>query len=401
MRVLGIIAEYDPFHRGHERHLRLARALAQPDFTYIALSPCVKQRGEFALLSPYDRAEAALLGGADAVFGLPAAWVCRDAEHYALGAVATLGGLGATHLAFGAESSDLSGLKRLAEMLEAPPASFREKLREELAAGRGYPAAQAAAAEGVMPGAGSILGSPNNILAVCYLRAIRRLGARMTPLAIPRTGAYRADRIDPEAPSASAVREALCRGDWAGGLAALPEASRRIVRRAALAGKLPEEKPLDTLILDRIRRMSREELRQLPEVSEGLEDRIARAASEAVSREELMDRTVTKRYTRARLSRIFAWAMMGVSREELEKLPLPEETLLLGLRANPEMTALWRDIPLRMVSSLRETEKPQMWRADREAWRIWNQIRHKPDHPPETAKVVTIPPFTERMEAFS
>ena len=57
MRILGIVAEYDPFHRGHERHLRLAREMVQPDFTYVVLSGCFKQRGELAMLSPYDRAE--------------------------------------------------------------------------------------------------------------------------------------------------------------------------------------------------------------------------------------------------------------------------------------------------------------------------------------------------------
>ena len=87
MKILGVIAEYDPFHNGHLYHLSEAIRLAEPDLTFVALSPCLKQRGELSLLSPSDRAFCALSAGADAVFSLPVCWTVRDAEHYALGAV--------------------------------------------------------------------------------------------------------------------------------------------------------------------------------------------------------------------------------------------------------------------------------------------------------------------------
>ena len=111
MAVLGIVAEYDPFHNGHLYHLAEAKRLVQPDYTYVVLSPCLKQRGSFALLSPTDRARLALEAGADAVFALPVLWTVRDAEHYALGAVSLLAGLGATHLAFGVETPDPAALR--------------------------------------------------------------------------------------------------------------------------------------------------------------------------------------------------------------------------------------------------------------------------------------------------
>ena len=90
MKILGIVAEYDPFHRGHLYHLSEAVRRVAPDFVFVALSPCIKQRGELSLLSPVDRARCALTAGADAVFCLPACWTVRDAEHYALGAVSLL-----------------------------------------------------------------------------------------------------------------------------------------------------------------------------------------------------------------------------------------------------------------------------------------------------------------------
>ena len=116
--VLGIIAEYDPFHNGHALHLQEARKAVIPDTVYIALSPCVKQRGELSMLSPLDRAACAVHEGADAVFMLPVLWTVRDAEHYALGAVSMLSGLGITHLAFGAETPDSALLNDIACLIK-------------------------------------------------------------------------------------------------------------------------------------------------------------------------------------------------------------------------------------------------------------------------------------------
>ena len=166
------------------------------------------------MLSPYDRAECALAAGADAVFALPTVWTLRDAEHYAMGGVHLLSRLGATHLAFGAETADLPLLRECAERLETQDDTFRAALRERLGEGMGYPGAVMRAMEACSPACGNLLRKPNNILAVCYLRAMIRLGVQMEPVVIERTGDYRTDPVDPEAPSASAIREAIARGDW-------------------------------------------------------------------------------------------------------------------------------------------------------------------------------------------
>ena len=176
MPILGIVAEYDPFHIGHLQHLHLSMDSVSPSAVLIALSGPFKQRGEPALLSPFVRAECALASGADAVFALPVLWTVRDAEHYALGAVSMLASLGVTHLAFGAETADLPLLQRTADLLEDSPAILRDTLHAALSGGKGYPAALAEAAGACIPESRPLLDHSNNILAVCYLRAIRRLG---------------------------------------------------------------------------------------------------------------------------------------------------------------------------------------------------------------------------------
>ena len=112
MSVLGIVAEYDPFHNGHLHHLQSAVSEVSPSAVLTVLSGPFRQRGTPALLSPFSRAECALSAGADAVFALPVLWTVRDAEHYALGAVSLLSSLGATHIAFGAETADLLLLQK-------------------------------------------------------------------------------------------------------------------------------------------------------------------------------------------------------------------------------------------------------------------------------------------------
>ena len=380
-RILGIIAEYDPFHRGHERHLRLAREAVQPDFTYAVLSGCFKQRGELALLSPYDRARCALACGADAVFALPAAWTLRDAEHYALGAVYLLRGLGITHLAFGAETNRLEMLRRIAETLEAPTEIFQKALRTGLDHGMGYPGAISQAMAKACPEAAGIMDQPNNTLAICYLRAIQKLNAAVEPVLIPRTGGYHEERICPETPSASALRGALMRGDYGHAYEAVPEASRLILRERFLSGRVPREETMDRLLIRRLRTMSREELRALPDVSEGLEDRIREAARQANTRAELITMVSGKRYPRARISRICAWAMLGEKRKALLATPLPDRAVLLGLRRNQEMTALWRD---RREMITGKWDDP----IDLRAWQLWTQCAGLPDTLPWTEKVI-------------
>ncbi|MBQ8072210.1 MAG: nucleotidyltransferase family protein [Clostridia bacterium] len=369
--ILGVVAEYDPFHRGHEKHLRLARERVQPDFTYVALSGCFKQRGEPALLSPYDRAACALAAGVDAVFCLPTVWTLRDAEHYALGAVSLLAGLGATHLAFGAETADLAGLRAAAELLEKPAAALRDALRQRLRQGEGYPRAMENAMAETRPDLGALLRAPNNTLAICYLRAMLRLDAEMEPVLIPRSGDYHAAEISPENPSASAIRQALARGDYGGAFAAVPAESARRIREAMLARRTPSEKTMDAILIHTLRTMPREQAVRLPDLSEGLEDRVLRAAREAGGREALLTAACASRYPRARISRLCAWAMLGGTAETVERAPLPRETLLLGLRRNTEMSGLWRDGKIRIHASLKDMPPDP-------AWDLWAQCAGLP-----------------------
>ena len=388
MKILGIVAEYDPFHNGHLYHISEAKKQVSPDLTYIVLSPCVKQRGSLALLSPSDRARCALEAGADAVFCLPVCWTLRDAEHYALGAVSLLARLGVTHLAFGAETADPALLRRAADLLENPIPRFDSILKNTLSGGAGWPAAVSSALSDVLPGASGLLDKPNNILAVCYLRAIRRLALPLQPVIIRRAGSYHAASVDRTAPSASALREALLRGNYAEAFSAVPFCTAEILRRRFLEERIPDERILSTLLLSRLRAMTDSEHRLLPDLSEGMENALQAAARTADSRTGLIASLTGKRYPSARISRLCACALLGLTADQLGSEPLPENALLLGLRKNPEMTARWKDLPIPVVPSFTEWKKAAH-PADLAAWRLWAQCCRLPDTLPLTEKVIT------------
>ena len=385
MSILGIVAEYDPFHNGHLHHLREAAAAVSPDAVLIALSGPFKQRGQASLLSPYARAESALEFGADAVLALPVCWTVHDAEHYALGAVSMLASLGATHLAFGAETADLDLLQRTAELLENQPSSLRDALHAALAEGNGYPSALAAAASVCFPQCRKVLNHPNNILAVCYLRAILRLRLQLKPVLIARSGEYRADRIVHDTPSASAVRESLLRGAWEDALAALPSVSAKAVRKAFMSGETPDQRRLDTLFLNGLRSMTPEQAACLPDCPEGLDAALLKAASHADSREELISALTTRRYSAARISRLCTRALLGITAARLERLALPDRALLLAIKKNPSLTGLWKNAPVHVAaaSEWQKAADP----ADLAAWRVWSLSCGLPASWPFTCKL--------------
>ncbi len=389
MKILGIVAEYDPFHNGHLFHLKEAQARSGADLTYIVLSACVKQRGTLSLLSPSDRARCALEAGADAVFALPELWTVRDAEHYTLGAVSLLAGLGATHLAFGAEHADAALLSRAAEALESPVPAFESVLKDRLVSGVGYPAAMSAALSAVLPEAKGLLDCPNNTLAVCYLRAIRKLGLSLQPVVIPRRGSYHAAEIDPDSPSAGALREHLLRGSYSAAYRAMPETAASLLRRRFLEGCIPDPRIFDTLLTARLRGMVAESFGHLPDLSEGIENALRAAASSVNTRESLLTLLSGKRYPAARISRLCACALLGVTAEQTGSLPLPDSALLLGLKKNPEMTVRWKSTAVRVIPSFTEWMKTAC-PADLAAWRLWAQCCGLPDSLPCSEKTVTL-----------
>lgn len=330
MKVCGIIAEYDPFHKGHAYHLRAAKEKTGAEYVVCVISGSFTQRGAPALLPAPVRAEMALRCGADAVLQLPYAFSVREADAFALGGAAILARLQCVgFLSFGCETEDISLLSAAARLLERPDDSFSQTLREGLDGGLSYAAAQGRALENALGAEARALALPNAALAVSYLRALLQLGSGIVPVPVLRQSAYHAQELQ-AMPSAQALRRALLRGDWQGITAAVPEEALPVLERAAKDGLLLPPERMDALTRAALLDAAPETLRQVPGIDEGLEMRILKASAGAVSREELTDAVKTRRYTRGRISRALCHLTLGVQRDALPETPAFAR--LLGFR---------------------------------------------------------------------
>lgn len=370
MRVCGVIAEYDPFHRGHRYHLETARALTGADYVVCVMGRAFSQRGAPMLFGTQDRARMALLGGADLVLGMPVSFSCAAADRFAMGGVRILDALGVvTHLGFGTEDNDLAHLKRIADMLERPSPHVQDALKEALRQGKSFARAQGEALDTALPGVQAVFRHrANMILAVSYLRAMQRLGSAMTPVPVKRKGAYHDTGMMGFA-SASAVRAALLRGDWQGVEHAVPATSYRVITRAMAHSAVHVPQALDTLILSRILETGIDTSGHVPEMSEGLDMRIQRAARYAVSREGLLALVKTRRYPRARINRGLTHWMLGTDADSLPAQP--DYAYLLGARerAKPLLAALRQQgFPLITRPAKEDDEHVQ---ADMRAEQLW------------------------------
>ncbi len=371
MRTVGIISEYNPLHLGHAWHIAQAKKAAQADCAVVVMSTAFTQRGDAAILPPVERARMALAAGADAVFALPVMWAVRDAEHFALGGVTLLHALGVDAISFGAEDADLPRLLHASELLADPPPPLRQALKAHLDQGLPYPAALYRAVQAAEPEAAALLSAPNNTLALSYIAALRRLGSGMEVCPIQRESRYHDTALGQGMPSATALRGAILRGDWASARAAMPEPAWEILRAAARAGRIHRPEALDTALIYRLRTMT--DPAALPDVSEGIEDRLLRAAGETSTRETLLAAAKTRRYPYARLSRLCTHALLGLTQDMLDAQPLPPAAWLLGLKSGSE--ALMRRLSagsLPLIAKAADYPRTEpWWQTELRAHDLW------------------------------
>ncbi len=326
MRVVGIIAEYNPLHNGHIYHLERAKALSDADFCVVVLSGNFVQRGEAACTDKFSRATWALRAGADLVLELPSVYAVAPAERFATGAVRTLNATGVvTDLAFGCEAPDLRTLYQISDIIATEPPALQEAIKKHLSLGKSYPRARfdALSEYGIPKSMLAAIAQPNNILAVEYLGAIRQYAKGIEPLPIERIGTgYHSEEIVGEFASATAIRKAIIEGRNEI-LSTMPS----FVGGPLLYDDqfiIPQE-ALSDVMLYAIRRMNTAELAALPDVAEGFENVLYRAVREARSLTEFYEKIKTKRYTLARCKRIVASALLGITSDQVRKLAQSRE----------------------------------------------------------------------------
>ncbi len=326
LKVVGIVAEYNPFHNGHLFHITETKKKEQFDGVIVVMSGHFMQRGEPAIVDKWTRAKMALLGGADVVLELPYAFSCQSAKIFARGAVDILASTGiVTHICFGSESGDISSIKSVAKILCEEPQLYKNRFKDYLTKGFSFPEARRLAMEEYLKRASIsdndlISFKPNNILAVEYVKRIYEKNYNIIPMTIKRIGSdYYDTQLKKGFASATAIRKKIFDGKLKDISDGVPDFVYTILMEKQKEKRIFCNKVnLSRLILAAVRSKSPCYIKGIFDVREGIENRIYEASFKAKSYKELVDAVYTKRYTKTGIQRILAHIVNSFEKKEAQ-----------------------------------------------------------------------------------
>ncbi len=312
MSVCGVVAEYNPFHNGHAYHLRESKKFY--DGVVCVLSGNFTQRGEPAIADKWQRATWAVAGGADLVLELPLVYATGSAESFAEGAVRTLCALGVVDaICFGGEIDTPEFFQNAAACQESD--DYAKKLRENLLSGMPYHGAASAAMESLLPYSADVFALPNNILGIEYAKAVRRWAPKLSLHPIQRRGAqYRDKAIASHFASATAIRETMRNGAFTAVRAVVPPAVWQTLNSIH---SIPSLEDISLILLAKLRLSSPCALKEIDNISEGLEYKFIQSAHTAVSIQEILSNVKSARYPRSRLQRVLLHVLFHITTETM------------------------------------------------------------------------------------
>ena len=320
MNVIGVVGEFNPFHLGHFEHFAASREQLGADGPIVCvMSGDFVQRGGPACFDKHVRARMAVESGADLVLELPLPWCTLSAEGFAMGAVGLLDALGVvTHLSFGSEAGSLAPLTALA-IAAAEPANI-ERIKAEMAGGLPFAAAREKVLHETLGQESVLLQTPNNILAVEYIKALFALHSPMQAMTTLRRESVHDAMAGGRLRSAAQLRAMLESGEDVTPF--MPGEAARLAAREMAAGRGPVTmESLEQGLMARLRAMDQADLAALPDATEGLENRLYKAVREEGSLLSVLAAVKTKRYPLSRLRRMVICAALGVKADMAGPVP--------------------------------------------------------------------------------
>ena len=294
------------------------------NYTVCVISGNFVQRGNTSIVDKWTKAEMALKGGADLVIELPTVYSVSSAENFAEGAVKLLNSLGIVdNISFGMEAKDISLLNNIATVLYQEPKEYVTILNHELSKGISFPKARENAVMMYLNDIKkyiNVMTSSNNILAIEYLKKQKKLRSTMYPVGIPREKVlYNDEFIVDDFASATAIRRMISRGEYEEIRKVMPKFSYNLLANSVNQGKYVIDLAIfQKEILYTLRKMSVAEIAELPDVSEGLENAIKNASDSCNNLMDFINIVKSKRYTQTRIQRILVYALLGITKKDME-----------------------------------------------------------------------------------
>lgn len=339
--VLGIIGEYNPFHNGHLYHIAKSKEETGAQYVVCVISGNFVQRGDTSIINKWAKAKMALEGGADLVIELPTIYSISSAENFAEGAIKILNSLKIVDtISFGMEANDVSILNNIANVLYAEPKEYTTMLAHELQKGNSFPKARENALLMYLNDIkkyANVLSGSNNILGIEYLKALKRTKSNITPVGIKREKVlYKDQYMVDEFASATAIRRMLMTRQFDDVRKSIPKTSYKILGEELKQGHYVLDLfKFEKEILYQLRKMTVEEIKKLPDVSEGLENSIKNAADSCNSLNELINIVKSKRFTQTRIMRILLYTLLEIDKKQMEtSRKIIPYTRVLGMNEN-------------------------------------------------------------------
>ena len=312
MKVLGIICEYNPFHLGHKYQIESAKQLCNADTVVAIMSGNFVQRGDMAVFDKQTRAKAALLNGVDLVIDFPAVMSLCSAERFAFCGVSILDAMNVDFISFGTETLDIMSIAEIAHILAEEDEEYKESLNRYLKQGLSFAVAREKALHDVVSFTDDVISTSNNILAIEYMKAKYKLDSKIQAIPVYRKGnGYNSDKTDGGFISATAARKLIFETSSLEGF--VPDNTLSLYQNA----KIHSIENMEKAIIANLCKLSAEEINEFPDVSEGLENKIKKCASESSTFPELCDKIKSKRYAHSRIRRILLYSYLGIKKSDL------------------------------------------------------------------------------------
>ncbi len=330
MKVVGLITEYNPFHNGHKYHIEQAKKLTGADHVVVVMSGNFVQRGAPAIVDKYTRCEMALNEGADLVFELPVTYATASAEYFAMGAVKILHSLSFIDtICFGSECGDLTLLNEIASILVDEPILFKELLNAFIKQGESFPAARQhalttyllqtdASLTGKEKELTEVLASPNNILGIEYLKALKQLNSPIKPYTITRIcSGYHESSLTGTISSASSIRQHInSKVDYMDALnVAMPASAYALLHEAMNKCAPVVEDDFSQFLYYKLLYTPTSELTDYLDINEDIAMRIQNTKASFTTVHSYAEQLKTKNLTQTRINRILFHLLLNIKKE--------------------------------------------------------------------------------------
>ena len=381
-KILGIVAEYNPFHSGHLYQINKAKSICAADYVVVIMSGHFTQRGEAAIYDPYLRTEMALKAGVDAVYEMPAAFSTASAADFAFYAVTFLTLLNVDYISFGVEDATLDELENLADILLNESEGFKNLVKEKLSKGYTYPLARKEAFLNELKNfknfdetrIKSLLSTPNNILGLEYVYTIKKIGSHLRPVLIKRKGSDYHDKsiaYNKEHSSATALRKYLSLHSELKELeSSLMPSSIEIIKKSKplfaddFRGSI-SRKLYDLLYND-------VDLSIYSDISPNLSDRIYRLNKNYSDYEAMVASIKSKDYTFTRISRALCHILLNIKRSDtnIYKNNIKYSKLLGFRRSSGNLLKLTKTRS-KLINITKPADAKDILRDEKETYRLF------------------------------